>query len=118
MVERLFQRLNLAFGNQIAAKWEGLDMKLVYEDWAESLSDFSLGAIGYAIEKARSMKHPPNQGEFRELCREYKSAEPVLQLPRKFTPEEKAKNRERIADISKMLASSKAMQKSLESGTQ
>lgn len=78
-------------------------MSLVYDDWSESLANFSIGAIKFAIEKAKAMKHPPNQGEFKELCKEYIPSSPVLQLRRKFTPEELETNRKRLADIAEGL---------------
>lgn len=71
-MERVFQKLLLAFGNQMQAKWQGIEMREVYLDWAEALGDCSLGAINDAIRQSRISQHPPNQGEFLEYCRQYK----------------------------------------------
>ena len=54
------------------AKWDGLDMQAVYQDWTEALYSCSLGAIDNAIYLAKQSEHPPNQGEFKEFCRLYK----------------------------------------------
>lgn len=53
------------------AKWQGLDMQSVYQDWADALQGCSLGAIDYAIGQAKEAQHPPSQGEFKALCRGY-----------------------------------------------
>lgn len=54
------------------AKWQGLDMQAVYQDWAEALQDCSLGAIDHAIVQAKEAQHPPSQGEFKALCKLYR----------------------------------------------
>ena len=106
VVERVFQKLLLSFGNQLLAKWQGIDMNAVYEDWADALTEFSLGAINHGIESAKNLQHPPSQGEFKELCRAYKPSMPAM-LEHKLTPEQIERNRARIADIAKNLAASK-----------
>lgn len=99
----MFQRLALAFGNQLAAKWSGMDMNAVYDDWAEALADCSMGGINYAIEQSKSADHPPSQGEFLKHCRQYRPSD-VLKLESKLTPEQIEKNRRRIAEIAEGLA--------------
>jgi len=72
-------------------------MQMVYQDWAESMQDFSLGAIRYAIEKSGNMPHPPNKGEFIETCREYAPKQNnVFRIGHQLTPEQQQKNRERL----------------------
>lgn len=53
------------------SKWDGIDMQLVYQDWAEALHDCSLGAIDFAITKSKLCTHPPSQGEFKALSKDY-----------------------------------------------
>lgn len=105
-MERVFQKLAMAFGNQMVAKWGGLNQEEVYADWAEGMQEFSLGAINYGIEQAKDLQHPPSQGEFKVLCRGYKPTLPPM-IEHHLTPEQIEKNRNRIADIAQMLANKK-----------
>lgn len=103
MVERVFQKLALAFGNQVSAKWGGMNMQDVYQDWADALRDCSLGAINYGIEQSKKDAHPPSQGEFVKHCQQYQPAQ-LLKLESKLSPEQIEKNRARIAEITKSLS--------------
>ena len=107
-MERIFQKLAMAFGNQMVAKWGGLDQQEVYTDWAESMQEFSLGAINHGIEAAKEQPHPPSQGEFKTLCRGYKPALPTM-LEHKLSPEQIEKNRVRIAEMVRSLAEKKVV---------
>jgi hypothetical protein len=105
VIERLFQRLATAFGNQWLLKWQGVDMNAVYEDWAADLDEFSLAAIGYAIEVSRKEVQPPNVGEFAKRCAAYVPPQTnVLRISKKITPEEQEANKERLRVIKEMLA--------------
>ena len=73
VMHKLFEKLTFAFGNQMAAKWQGLDMQAVYQDWAEALSNFSLGAINFGIGFAKQQEFPPSQGAFVGYCKEYRA---------------------------------------------
>lgn len=97
----------MAFGNQMNAKWQGIDLHEVYADWAEAADGLSLGAINHGIELSKKNQHPPSQGEFIENCRLYKPALPTM-IDCKITPEQLKANRKRIADIAKTLAGSKS----------
>jgi hypothetical protein len=68
-MKRIFSRLTMAFGNQMVAKWEGLNMHDVYEDWAEQMKNFSLGALKHGLDVARQKEYPPSQGEFISYCK-------------------------------------------------
>ena len=80
------------------AKWSGIDLRLVYADWAEELGSMSLGAIDHGVKAAKNCPHPPSQGEFKELCRGYKPAMPLM-IESKLTPEQIETNRKRIEAI-------------------
>ena len=97
----------MAFGNQMAAKWGGMNMAEVYADWAESLDGCTIGAISHGIELSKKCQHPPNQGEFVAHCQSYKPAMPIM-IDCKLSPEQIESNRKRIAKIAEMLAGSKA----------
>ena len=88
------------------AKWDGLNMDDVYADWAEALQDFTLQSINGAIIASKTCKNPPNQGEFMELCKQFKPAQ-LLKIEHKLTPEQMAANRARLAQIAEMLAKRK-----------
>lgn len=96
----------MAFGNQMAAKWGGLNQQELQTDWAESLQDFSLGAINHGIDASKELPFPPSQGEFKALCRAYKPELPPL-ICYTLTEEQKEINKARIAEIVKSLVRSK-----------
>lgn len=97
-MERVTKELALAFGSQFYAKWQGVPLDDLHNKWAEELAEFSVGAVGYAMKKTSRGTMPPNLGEFVAACREYNPTSQVLQLRRKFTPEEREANRRRLAE--------------------
>ena len=107
-MELIFKKLAMAFGNQMAAKWGGLNQQEVYADWAESMQEFSIGAINHGIEAAKNLQHPPSQGEFKTLCKGYKPKLPPM-IEHKVSPEQLEKNRVRIAEIARNLAAKKSI---------
>lgn len=101
VIERLFQRLATAFGNQWLSKWTGMQMELVFSDWAEDLGELSIGQIKHGIELSRKQVHPPNLGEFITLAKQY-TPELVPEsnrLGRKKTEEEKQFAKQKMAEI-------------------
>lgn len=90
------------------AKWQGMDMQSVYADWAESMQEYSLGAINHGIEQAGDLQHPPSKGEFKILCQCYKPKLPPM-IDHKVSPEQLEKNRLRIAEIARTLAAKKSV---------
>ena len=100
---RVFQKLILAFGNQMQAKWQGIDIQEVYRDWAEKLQNFSLGAINHAILLAQDSEFPPSLGSFCELCRQYKPQMNDLRLE-KLHVKDTEKGMAEIHRIKEMLA--------------
>lgn len=93
VLERVFQKLTLAFGNQMQAKWQGIDMELVYSDWAESLQEYTLGAINNAIDLAKQQEHPPSLGSFASLCKAYKPPLIAIRLEKPKTNSEEGLRR-------------------------
>ncbi len=81
-------------------------MTEVYQDWAESMSNLTLGAINHGINEAKHEKHPPSQGEFIAHCRKFVPPTQI-KLDNKLTPEQIEKNKARIAEIIKQLGRSK-----------
>ena len=107
MIAQMFKKLSLSFGVQVLAKWQGMDMQEVYQDWADAMQDISLGAINHGIKLSKQQPYPPNQGEFIAYCQTYKPSMPLM-IESKLTPEQIEENRKRIAGIAAMLAKGKA----------
>lgn len=105
VIERVFQKLLMAFGNQMAAKWNGLNMTEIYEEWADTLKPMSLGAVNHAIELAKAEQHPPSLGEFTIYCRKYVPPTPMM-LEKKFEIS-KEKAAENIAKMKEMIKNSR-----------
>lgn len=70
-VDSIFERLTVRYGGQFLSRWDGVDLGLVRQDWAEVLGGFEANpsAIAYALEHI-DVKWPPTATEFRELALE------------------------------------------------
>jgi hypothetical protein len=100
----------LGLGNKLTMQWQGMNMQDIYSAWADSLGEFSIAAIAYSAEQSMLMDWAPNLGEFKKHCLNYKpDAENVLRIAKKITPEQQAKNRERLKRIAEMFAEKKSM---------
>lgn len=86
------------------AKWQGINLQDVYQDWAEAMQSLSLGAIEYGIEQSKKDAHPPNQWEFIKHCAGYNPNPNVQKIESKLSPEQIAANKERIAALVKRFA--------------
>jgi hypothetical protein len=95
-IDRLFERLTLAYGAQFMAQYDGMPVADVKTDWCQWLSAFGdrLPAIGWALENLP--ERPTNAVAFRNLCRSAPAPATVL-LP------EPAPNPERMrAELEKL----------------
>ena len=102
VMERVFQKLLLSFGNQLTSKWKGLEIHDVYVDWAESMQDFSIGAIDCGLHLAKDLPHPPSQGEFKELCKQY-IAPAKIRLEYHLSEEQMERNKVNVQEMLKKL---------------
>lgn len=68
-IDRIFNKLTMAYGHDFLRRWEGLDMDAVKADWAHELGGFVLqpARITYALENIPSDR-PPTARQFRVLC--------------------------------------------------
>lgn len=89
----------------MAAKWNGLNMAEIYDEWSDTLKPMSLGAINHAIELAKAEQHPPSLGEFTMHCRKYVPQKPLM-LEKKFEIS-KEKAAENIAKMKEMIKNSR-----------
>lgn len=66
-VDRIFDRLTLAYGQAFIRQWEGMDIAAVKAFWSEELDGLSAPAIGYAL-SVLNPDRPPNAPQFKALC--------------------------------------------------
>ncbi len=99
-IERIFTKLTMIYGRDFLGRWEGLNIDEVKADWAHELAGFKNHAdsIAYALKNMPDSGKAPTVLEFRAMCR--KAPEPaVVMLENKFTEEQLAVNRRRIAEL-------------------
>lgn len=89
------------------AKWQGINLQDVYQDWADEMQNLTLAAINHGIDVSKKNEHPPSQGEFIANCKTFRPDNQVLKLESKLTEEQKEINKARIAEMVKTLARSK-----------
>jgi hypothetical protein len=68
LIEALFARLAVRYGDAFLRQYAGFDLKVVRADWAGVLDGFSNDAIAYALRYLPS-ERPPNAMQFRDICR-------------------------------------------------
>lgn len=68
-VERIFDKLMLAYGRDFTGRWEGLPISSVKTDWSHELSGFETHpeSIKHALQNLPPAR-PPTVYEFRNLC--------------------------------------------------
>lgn len=62
-----FGKMHLRFASAWTAKWAGLDMQAVHDDWERVLVGCTPAMIRFAIENLPA-QFPPNAQEFRAIC--------------------------------------------------
>lgn len=117
-VERLFQRFEDYYGSKWAAQYGDFPRDRVKRTWAEELGGFAdkPEAIASALESQKTNPFPPTLPEFLMLCREAArrigdNKPSPLALEHKLTPEDVAKNKERLESIMRNLTDAKRMPK-------
>lgn len=70
-VEKIFEKLTLAYGRDFLGRWEGIPIAKVKTDWSECLKGFAdhPQAIAFALTNLPDTR-PPTAQEFRALCRQ------------------------------------------------
>lgn len=82
-IDRIFQKLAIAYGRDFMHKWEGIPADEVKDDWAHTLAGFTERpeAIMYALQNLPDGKAPTAM-EFRALCRNApRNEKPALPEP-------------------------------------
>lgn len=75
-IDRVFDKLTLAYGKPFLSRWEGMDINTVKSDWAHELSGFDKHpeAIAWALQNLPA-SFPPTVMEFRALARKAPDAD-------------------------------------------
>lgn len=68
LVDRLFSRFSVLYGNNFVKMWEGIDPAEVRKCWADELSKFALPQIVLAVGKLNEHTFPPTLPEFLQMC--------------------------------------------------
>jgi len=69
-IDKIFEKMSLIYGREFLARWEGLELDIVKDDWAHELAGFENWpeAIKHALEHM-----PPDRAptvlQFRDICR-------------------------------------------------
>lgn len=81
VIDRLFERLAATYGQQWLSLWGAVPITDVKSLWAAELAGFTdrLEAIGHALEHLP--ERPPNLVQFKTLCRQAPTSDPVLPPP-------------------------------------
>lgn len=103
-IDELFKRFEAMYGNQFRQKWDGCDIAMVKQEWADSLDGISGDRIKAALQACREQcKFAPSAPEFYQLCKQQR-IEPchlkLLSKPKTNSEVGLAK----IAEIREMLA--------------
>lgn len=106
-IERIFMRLHGRFGNTFLEKFrigklndsgEDIGIANAKQVWAEELAGISPNRIKNAL--LHNYDYAPSCDEFKAQCKSSIAAhQDFLQLSRKFTPEEKERNRQKLKNI-------------------
>jgi hypothetical protein len=98
-IDRLFERLTLAYGVQFMAQYDGMPIADVKTDWCEWLSAYGdrLAAIGWALENLP--ERPTNAVAFRNLCRSAPAPATVLLPEPAANPERMRAELEKLAPL-------------------
>lgn len=69
-IGRIFDRMDLTYGHQFLARWDGIDLSKVKATWGQDLACFAQHpqALWWALENLPAK--PPNSIEFRALVRQ------------------------------------------------
>lgn len=80
-IDKIFERLTVRYGTAFAARYAGLELLAVRNDWADQLAGYQANpkAIAFALDSLPADK-PPTATQFRDLCRLAPPA-PAPQLP-------------------------------------
>jgi len=80
-IDRLFERLQLTYGQAWLKLWDGIPINELKTQWAHELASFNehLDMVAWALEHLP--ERPPNVIQFKNLCRQAPKPEPLQALP-------------------------------------
>lgn len=68
MIDRLFGRLTMMYGNKFLDMWASSPIEDVKKCWSDELRIFSVEQIGLAVSNLKTHNFPPTLPEFLQLC--------------------------------------------------
>jgi hypothetical protein len=108
LVERLFLRFSVLYGNKFADMWKGIDLHEVKKCWADELSSYSVQAIAAAVNGLTDKPWPPTLPEFLEMCDGVREAPTIAaHLPYKGNEKVDPNDPEIVAARERCMASEK-----------
>jgi len=106
VVDSLFARMLVRYGNEWTRKWEGVDVGAIKAEWANELSDMPEHAIRYGLEYM-PLDKPPTVTMFRAICLRAPAPDRPLLTEPPPTEEQKARARAIVAATKQRLAEGK-----------
>jgi hypothetical protein len=82
LLDRLFGKLAVRYGDAWFRKWDGIPMLAVRADWAEVLDGLGEASIAYGLQYL-PVDFPPTASAFRELCNSRPAENPLPMLEHK-----------------------------------
>lgn len=80
VVDKVFQRLSIAYGHRFLSIWDGMPLDQVKADWAQTLANVREDRILWALQNLPA--RAPDAPTFRELCMRMPDPErPFKRLP-------------------------------------
>jgi hypothetical protein len=67
IIEALFNKMTVVYGNEWTKKWEGMPIEETKGAWAEELKGFSVEQIKHAL--SNLPERAPNLIQFKDMCR-------------------------------------------------
>jgi hypothetical protein len=79
-VDRIFDKMTLAYGREFLSRWEGQDLNAVKSDWGHEMQAFHNwpSAITYGLQNLP--ERAPNVVEFKRLCKQAPAPEGPVKI--------------------------------------
>ena len=90
LMDRLFSRLQVFYGNQFNRMWHGIDQQEIKATWADALGGFTASNIKAGLDRCLSEQYPPNLPQFISYCRVPAERLPISQIEDKGVDKETA----------------------------
>ena len=113
LIERLFSKFALMWGNQFAAMWENIPPEDIKRCWSDELSVFTIEQVGIAVDKlmAEGGKFPPSLPDFLAKCKWAAGVRPTeaqkfVSLPARLTEDKQPQEWQIAKNVAQEIAKS------------